>query len=187
MNVRIVAAVGEELGSLPGVVLGVGPVVAAVSAGRLLAIERPEAVVLIGTAGSFVGGPAIGSVIASSRLGFADPLRAANIGYIPRLPPPVDGNAALLERINLPTASVLTNLGVTTDPVVAARMGEGWAVEHMEAYSVACACAEQNIPFIAVLGITNYVGPHAHAEWLSRRFSVQAAVRELVKARLLRV
>ena len=29
MNLRFVAAVGDELGSLPGAVLGVGPVVAA--------------------------------------------------------------------------------------------------------------------------------------------------------------
>ncbi|HNC95361.1 MAG TPA: hypothetical protein PKW90_04500, partial [Myxococcota bacterium] len=60
MNLRFVAAVGDELGSLPGAVLGVGPVVAAASMASLLAAERPDAVVLIGTAGAFPGGPAGG-------------------------------------------------------------------------------------------------------------------------------
>jgi nucleoside phosphorylase len=56
----------------------------------------------------------------------------------------------------------------------------------MEAYGAAWACQQLRVPFAVVVGITNVVGPTAHAEWLARRFSVQTAVREWVRGRFLR-
>lgn len=176
MKVLLVAAVQEELGDLEGVPVGVGPVVAAASAGSLLAERRPEAVILLGTAGSFPGGPPVGMVVASGVLGMADPLSASGIGYVPLPPEPLAGDPALLRAIGLPAARILTNLGVTTHPGLAAHFGESWEVEHMEAYAVARACEQEGIPFLAVLGIANRVGPDAHAEWRARRKEVQAAV-----------
>ena len=186
MNLRFVAAVGDELGSLPGAVLGVGPVVAAASMASLLAAERPDAVVLIGTAGAFPGGPAVGSLVSGSRLGLADPLKGAGLGYVPRLPEPLEADAALRQRLALPECRILTNLGVTTDEALAKYFSEEWEVEHMEAYGAAWACQQLQVPFAVVVGITNVVGPTAHAEWLARRYSVQTAVREWVRSRFLR-
>ena len=41
----------------------------------------------------------------------------------------------------------------------------GAALENLEAFAVARAAAEARVPFAAVLGIANQVGPRAHAEW----------------------
>jgi nucleoside phosphorylase len=46
-------------------------------------------------------------------------------------------------------------------------------VENLEAFAVARAAATAGIPFIAILGISNTVGPMAHAEW--KRNAARAA------------
>ena len=60
--IRVVAAVAEELGDLQGSALGVGMLPAGIAMARLLANERPDAVVLLGTAGAYASGPEIGQV-----------------------------------------------------------------------------------------------------------------------------
>ncbi|GDX78262.1 hypothetical protein LBMAG42_00730 [Deltaproteobacteria bacterium] len=184
MNVRLCAAVAEELGELPGVALGVGPIAAAVAAGRLLAVERPDVLVLIGTAGAYPGGPAVGEVVVASDLGLASTARALGLGYVPLAPGDLRGDPELSARVGVRDARVLTAIAITTDPGLAAKHGERWEVEHMEAFSVAYACAAAGVRFVAILGITNQVGPEAHAEWLRNRAEVQRAVQR-VAARLL--
>ena len=70
--ILLVAAASEELGDLRGEVLGVGPVVAAATMARILGSSSPQGVVMIGTAGAYPGGPAVGTVIKARRVGLAD-------------------------------------------------------------------------------------------------------------------
>lgn len=176
----LVAAAREELGELAGAVVGVGPVVAAVGAARFLAEQRPEAVLMIGTAGAYPGGPAIGRVVQGRRVGLSSGVAAMGLGYVPRPPEPIPCHAGLLEPLDLPSADILTSAAVTTDLTLADRLSDGWQVEHLEAYAVARACQEAGIPFAVVLGIANRVGPQAHAQWLSHRDEAQAAARAAV-------
>jgi len=180
----VLAAAREELGELAGEVVGVGPIPAATRAAVLLERLHPRAVLLIGTAGAYPGGPAIGTAIAARRVGLSYGVAAMGLGYVPRPPPAIDGDATLLDQTGLARHDVLTTGAITTDPALARRFGDGWTVEHLEAYSVACACQQAQIPFVAVLGIANWVGPDAHAEWLIHREEAQAAARA-VAARLL--
>jgi purine-nucleoside phosphorylase len=184
--IRVVAAVVEELGALEGVALGVGVVPAGIAAARLLAGERPDAVVLVGTAGAY-GDLPIGAVIAARRVGLVSGTATLGKGYVPRAPPPIETDAALRVRLGLVEADVATLVAITTDPALAASIAEHWAVEHMEAYGVAAACAAAGVPFAAVLGITNRVGPGAHVEWRANRDACQtaaaAAVARLVGGR----
>lgn len=175
MNVRLCAAVPEELGDQPGVALGVGPIAAAVATGRLLALERPDLLVLIGTAGAYPGGPEVGEVVVASALGLASTARTLGLGYVPLAPAILNGDPDHSARTGLRPAKVLTAIAITTDPDLAAKHAEGWEVEHMEAFSVAFACAAAGVPFVAILGITNCVGPNAHAEWLRNRVELQLA------------
>ena len=184
MNVRVCAAVEAELGVLPGQVLGVGAVVAAVAAGRFLALERPDAVVLVGTAGAYAGGPAVGTVVAASELGLASTAAALGLGYVPCAPGILFAHPELLSRAELRVARVLTAIAITTDAALAEKHAAEWEVEHMEAYAVAWACAQAKIPFLAVLGIANRVGPGAHDEWVRNRAAAQLAAQNAV-ARLI--
>jgi purine-nucleoside phosphorylase len=176
----VLAAAREELGDLAGEIVGVGPVPAGVCTAVLLERLAPSGVVLIGTAGAYPGGPPIGPAIAASRVGLSDGVAAMGLGYVPRPPPPVECDAALLARLGLPTQAVLTTGAITTDAGLARRLADGWTVEHLEAYAVGFACRAAGIPFVAVLGITNAVGPDAHAEWLTWRDAAQEAARRAI-------
>jgi nucleoside phosphorylase len=180
MKTLFVAAVSGELGDLPGSPIGVGPVVAAARVAALLAY-RPSRLVLVGTAGRYAGGPPVGAVIAAARLGWADGAAVAGLAYVPLPPGPIEADPAAVGLGHLPRASVLTVAAVTTDPALTARLGDGWEVEHLEAYAVALACREAGVPFGVVLGITNDVGPDAHAQWRANREEVQEAVRAAVR------
>lgn len=172
---QVCAAVSAELGAVPGVALGVGPIAAAVATASWLARQRPDAVVLIGTAGSYRGGPPIGSVVAGSVLGMASTAATLGLGYVPMAPPPLEADPALLAAADVPRAPVLTVVAITTDPGLADRHAAHWQVEHMETFAVAHACAAAGVPFVALLGISNHVGPDAHDEWLAHRDAAQAA------------
>jgi len=184
MSIVVVAAAREELGSIAGEIVGVGPVVSAVRVARMLAREKPSGVVLIGTGGAYAGGPPIGRAIASSRLGWLSGVDALGLGYTPAAPPPIEADAGLLRALDLPRVPVLTTTAITTDPSLARRLGAEWAVEHLESYGVALACREAGVPFAAVLGIANEVGPDAHAQWLHHRDAAQDAARAAVAALL---
>lgn len=176
----LLAAAREELGDLEGAVVGVGPVVAASRAARIVAERKPDRVVLIGTAGTYAGGPPVGSAIASARLGLSYGVAALGFGYVPRAPQPVDGDPEMLERLGLPRHNVLTVGAVTTDTTLAERLSDGWTVEHLEAFSVALACRDAKVPFVAVLGIANTVGADAHVQWLTNRDAAQQAARNAI-------
>ena len=180
----VMAAVREELGDLDGVTVGIGPVVAAATAATVLERHRPRAVLLVGTCGAYRGGPEIGTAVVAERAGLAFGVAAMGLGYVPRPPGPIASDPELLARLTGPRVSVLTCGAVTTDPTLADRLADGWDVEHLECYGVAAACHAAGIPFAAVLGVANQVGPDAHMEWLTYRESAQEAARQGIRALL---
>lgn len=177
----LVAAASQELGELEGEVVGVGPVVAAARAARILERRRPDRVVMIGTAGAYPGGPPIGQAIAASRVGLSYGVASLGLGYVPRAPQPIDSDPEMLNILGLPRHNVLTVGAVTTDTTLAQRLSDGWSVEHLEAFAVALACREARIPFVAVLGIANDVGTDAHVQWLTHRDAAQQATRDAIQ------
>lgn len=180
----ILAAARQELGELEGEVVGVGPIVAAACAAAIIARRKPAQVVLLGTAGAYPGGPAVGQAVASASVGLSYGVAAMGLGYVPRAPRAIDADAALLDRLALPRHAVLTVGAVTTDPTLAGRLADGWTVEHLEAYAVAYACQNAGVPFVAVLGIASQVGPDAHMQWLEHREAAQEAARGAVRGLL---
>lgn len=177
-----VAAVSEELGDLRGAPVGIGPVRAALGAARLLAGERPSALVLVGTAGAYPGGPAVGSVVVARHIGLSEGIAELGLGYVPLAPGPITTDDSLRRRTALPEVDVLTVDAITTDRALTAARGARWQVEHMESWSVAAAAAAVGVPFVALLGISNEVGPDAHAQWLAHRRTVEAAARAAARA-----
>jgi purine-nucleoside phosphorylase len=177
----LVAAAREELGDLDGEVVGVGPLVAAASAAALVERLQPECVLLLGTGGAYASGPAVGTAVVSARLGLSSGVAALGLGYVPRPPSPIDGDPALLAALpHVPRAHVRTVGAVTTDLALAERLSDGWSVEHLEAYAVAWACRCAGVPFLAVLGIANDVGPDAHVQWLTHRDAARQAARDAI-------
>ena len=179
MDVLLVAAVVEELEGRAGHALGVGMVRAAARMARLLEVHRPVRVVLVGTAGAYpvAGAPRIGDVVTASSVALGSGTAALGRGYVPLAPSPI----AAVPVVGLPAHAVLCCTAITSDVDLAVALGTHATVEHMESYGAALACQDAGVPFGAVLGITNIVGPDAHAQWKANRVEAQAAaVREMV-------
>lgn len=177
----LMAAVREELGDLEGEVCGVGTVLAAVRAAAAIERLRPSAVVMIGTASALPGGPAIGEVVSARQVGLSTGVAAMGLGYVPRLPRPVQCDERLVSTLALRSCDVATAGAVTTDDTLAERLSDEWQVEHLEAFGIALACHEAEVPFALLLGIASRAGADAHAQWLTNRTAAQDAVRAAVR------
>ena len=178
--ILFVAATREELGDLPGETLGLGAVNAAARAATLITQDRPDGVVLLGSCGSYPGGPTIGEAVIARRVGLSSGVAAMGLGYVPSPPEAVSCDEQLVERLPHKRVDALTVHAITTDPVLAQRLSDGWDVEHLEAFGVARACAVAGVPFSAVLGVASEVGPDAHTHWLLHRQDALIAARAAV-------
>jgi nucleoside phosphorylase len=162
-------------------IVGVGPVEAAAGAARAIALLEPRMVVLVGTAGVYAarGGPTIGEAVLVRRAALASLAAASGAGYLPApVPDSQDTDAGLRRELggaHLPAVDVACPTAITRTRAAATTLARhtGAAIENLEAFAVARACARAQVPFAAVLGITNRVGPKAHEEW--RRHAANAA------------
>lgn len=184
---------GEQLyGNVSGVVVscksvGVGlPNATAGTTSRLLQL-RPRAVVLVGTAGSYPGAVAnLGDAVVARRVVLVDPTEVERRGAMPE---PMGRTIECNPMIALglaggrpPACDVANTLGVTTDDGLAVRITQavGCALENLEAFGIANACALQNVPFACVLGVSNRVGSTGRDEWRAYHKGAAQAGCELI-------
>jgi futalosine hydrolase len=163
-------------------VVGVGLVEAALGTARAIDEERPSAVVLVGTAGAFASDPALRQAACARRMLLLSHAVARGDSYFPP-PLPVEVEAdpdlrvAIQAAAGLGEAEVVCPLGITRSAAAARRViaqhGAGLLLENLEAFAVARAAAAAALPFAAVLGVANAVGPDGHRQW--RRSGEQAA------------
>lgn len=184
---------GDQLyGNVSGVsvsckAVGIGlPNATAGTTTRLLQL-RPRAVVLVGTCGNYPGVPLrIGDAIVGRRVLLVDPTEVEHRGAMPEpMGRSIESNPMIalgLAGGRAPSHDVANTLGVTTDDLLAARIGAalGGGVENLEAFGIANACALQNVPFACVLGISNAVGSTGRDEWRSHHKSAAFAACEVV-------
>ena len=161
---------------------GVGLVEAAIGATAAIAEVKPDAVMFVGTAGSYPGRRpdlALAGVVAARRLLLLADGVATGDAYLPSALPATQESTVALRRITaasgLLLADVACPLAITSRPVPVGGGGGAPAcdVENLEAFAVARAAAAADLPFAAILGISNTVGPSAHAAW--KRNATRAA------------
>jgi purine-nucleoside phosphorylase len=195
-----IAPLRRLLGRVPpgAVVLrpvGVGLVEAAVGAARALAEVRPKRVIFVGTAGAYLAGrstPALGSVALASELILTSTAALRGDGYLPEIQPQHDDGAetlraALREAVpGIATFKVACPLAITRTAALGQRIARatGAGLENLEAFAVARAARAAQVPFAAVLGIANRVGPAAHRQWRANHLTASRAASRIV-ARLL--
>jgi nucleoside phosphorylase len=159
--------------------VGIGLVASAIGTTRAIAASRPEGVLLIGTAGLYP------TVKVQPALG-----QAAIIHQICLLPDLSNGTHAFLPaRMNracivpkrhiepfaraasIPILNVACPVGITHSAEAARAIAResGADLENLEAYAVYQAARAASLPFIALLGISNQVGPKGHRQWLNYR------------------
>jgi futalosine hydrolase len=158
-DILTVAATQRELCGHEGLVCGVGPVEAAATTARALALERPAAVLHVGIAGAVGIEP--GSLVVGAEAIYVD-LRAAIPVLSECSPDPALAEAA---RTALPGASFLP---IATSASVGASdslsLGAP-AVEAMEGFAVLRACALAGVPAVEVRAIANEIGEEDRRLW----------------------
>jgi futalosine hydrolase len=158
--------------------VGVGLVEAALGAARVIAEKKPARVVLVGTVGAYPGsGLAVGDVVVAERVVLASPSGA----LVDAMPSSLDVDASILTGRRVVVA---TTLAVTTDDATASALeaATGAHVEHLEAFSVARACALAGVRFSAVFGVANAVGSRGRDEWRENHERAAAAACEAFRS-----
>lgn len=153
--------------------VGVGLIEAAIGTARAIGEIRPARLIFVGTAGRYprtTPSLATGQAALAGRVQLASGEVLREEAYFPRpLPTAIDTDEGLRRAIAaaalLPVADVACPLAITSSRASARRLAGGsqCSLENLEVFAVARAAAP--LPFAAVLGISNEVGPQAHAEW----------------------
>ena len=168
--------------------VGIGLAMASAGAALRLQAFRPRAVVLVGTCGAYDGALALGEVAVARRVVLAEPAVARGEGAFPD---PMssellaDGalGAGLAGRAQAKLVDIATTLAVTTSDPLASLLASSTRcqAEHLEAYGVAAACAQEGIPFVAALGVANDVGSKGREQWRTHhRTASEAAIQAVL-------
>jgi nucleoside phosphorylase len=168
--------------------VGIGLVAAARGAALALRSHfEPRAAVFVGTCGAYAGrGVAVDEVVVARRILLVSTAETEARGAFPApMRTELEASGPLVDALAA-TAShavtVATTLTVTTDDALAANVAarRGCDVEHLEAFAVAEACLEAQVPFAIVLGVANLVGSTAREQWKQNHLSAGSAAASLV-------
>src|SRR5262245_6154236 len=155
----LVAATEAELCGLDGLVCGVGPVEAAASTARALALGAFDAVLHVGLAGG--RGLAVGSVVVGSEAVYCD--LSADWPVVDRVEPDAALVAAALQALPGATSAAIHTsaaVGRSRDTV-----SQGALVEAMEGFGVLRAAALAGVAAVEVRVISNEIGEPDRARW----------------------
>jgi purine-nucleoside phosphorylase len=174
--------------------VGVGTVDAAIGAAHAIARHKPRRVIFVGTAGVYPGAAAralpIGSAAVAGELRLVSTATLRGDAYAPAplvsaVEPSATVRAALARAAtgddSAPVDVVACPLAITRTAALARRIAAtGVALENLEAFAVARAATAARVPFGAVLGVSNVVGPKAHAEWRANHLRASRAACRVV-------
>ena len=188
-KILIVAAWPPELGRIRGVLrtapyrkwrgqielqtVGVGLVEAAIGTTAALTRRKPQLLILVGTAGAFPTATLdIAKAAIVSRVTLGSPEKE-NVAQIPTPMPrevstSVRFSASLAKSSTLETATVVCPLAITRSSRRAKELSKvsGAELENLEVFAIAQAAQRAKVPFVAVLGVANIVGPKGAKQWL---------------------
>jgi futalosine hydrolase len=150
--------------------VGIGLVAAASGTATRLETHAPRAVVLVGTCGAYPGSRlSIGDIALARTVALVEPAVLEGRSAFPEpMSTRIHPHAAMTAAIATAGATLVdaaTTLAVTTDDALATSLSRRGAVEHLEAFAVASACASKNVPFAAALGVANEVGSRGRPQW----------------------
>jgi futalosine hydrolase len=183
---------------LRGIVLepvGIGAIDAAVGAAGAIVRARPARVLFVGTAG-FYGREkdarqAIGTAVVAGEILCMSTAALKGEAYLPgpmvvQVPTSRSLQSALaggraVDHRDL-SRDVACPLAITRSAALGRRIAEatGATLENLEAFAVARAAAAAGVPFAAVLGVANRVGPTGHDEWQRHHRAASRAACELI-------
>ncbi len=189
--------IGDQLsGFVRGLVvvaktIGVGMAVSGAGTANRIHQLAPRAIILVGSCGVYPGAHAYRPIdlVVASRCNLFDPSVAAGKSEFPDPMQTVLDAHPMLSAGLLAAAGprgrlapVATTLAITTDDAVARAVhpATGFEGENLELFPVALACRAADVPFAAVLGVTNVVGSTGRADWHQFQRDAAVAAAELI-------
>ena len=177
---------------ISGKTTGIGLVYAAIGAAQRIRQYSPRAIVFIGTCGVYPGLPQYrpNDVVISTRVQLLDhAVIAGKSAFQEPMQTALDSHPALVAAMSnagprVHRSGVASPLATTIDDALAGNVPhvQNCQVESLEAFSVATACHAEQIPFVAVLGVTHVVGGNARDDWRNFQRSAVTAAAEAVLA-----
>lgn len=185
------AHIGDSLnGSLGGSfvvakTIGVGMAVAGAATASRIQQLAPRSVVVLGSCGVYPHATEYRplDIVIPSRLSLFDASVAAGKAAFPEpMQTLIEPDAALSSGLlasagpRARTAAVATTMAITTDDAIARAVhpATGFEAENLELFPIALACRAADVPFGAVLGVTNLVGSTGRNDW--RQYQRDAAI-----------
>jgi nucleoside phosphorylase len=170
----------EWRGRVESAAVGVGLIESAIGTTALLARFKPDMLVLIGTAGVFdCANVEILEAAAVSTTVIGSPEK----DDVAQLPAPMPRESmtsrrltsAMSKTLGLKTTRVVCPLAITRTVQRAEALMKvtGASLENLEVFAVAQAAKRAKVPFVAVLGVANTVGPKGAHQW--RKYGEAAA------------
>jgi nucleoside phosphorylase len=163
--------------------VGIGLVDSAIGTTHAITSYKPDGVLLIGTAGLYSptqGQAALGQIALAHRVCLLPDLGNGKQTFLPSR---MKQACTVPRRFVLPFASesgipclnVACPIGITRDAKAAQAIARNSNadLENLETYAVFQAARAASLPFLAILGISNHVGPAGHRQWL--KYGKQAA------------
>ena len=158
-HILIVAATDRELCGSDGLVSGVGPVEAATSTARALALRPFAAVLHVGLAGA--RGLAPGSLVIGSEAVYCD--LSAQWPVVDRTP--ADVRLVEAVRAALPDATAVPVYTSAAVGGACATVSDRVLVEAMEGFGVLRAAERAGVPAVEVRAVSNEVGEADRSRW----------------------
>ena len=183
-----------------GIVLepvGIGAIDAAVGAARAIARARPDRILFVGTAGIYglergareaIGTAAVGgeilcmSTAALKGHAYLPGPMVVRVGTSRSLQTALGGGRAGRTGRAEIVRDVACPLAITRSAALGRRIAEatGATLENLEAFAVGRAAGAAAVPFAAVLGVANRVGPTGHEEWQRHHRAASRAACDLI-------
>lgn len=171
-------------GDVAHLAAGIGPVAAAFGLTHFLEDYRPEAIISLGTAGTFKPNQyQVGDVVYAksvSLMSYQDLVYPVDVKrsqlILPKFKRQYSKSLRHCNRV-----SVYCPQEITKSDELAMNLSEHHDVESLETFAFAFVAAKFKIPIVSILGITNVVGSNGHAQWKKNEPSVVEKISEVVK------
>lgn len=170
--------------------VGVGVPAAALGAMRILREQRPRALVLLGSCGSYTRAPLLTAAVPNTLQLVDAAVLAGQAAFPGPMPVRAQAHRALSAGIakcagrGVLRGPLATTSGITTSDALARKIAakSQCAVENLEGVAVGLACESEGVPFAALLVTTNVVGKHGRKQWLANHAAAAERGAEIVLA-----
>jgi nucleoside phosphorylase len=173
--------------------VGVGLAVAGGATATRINQLAPRAVIVLGSCGIYPCPTEYRplDIVVPSRLSLFDPAVVAGKAAFPEpmqtvVDPDPQLSAGLVQAVSTRghQCNVATTMSITTDDAVAKVVhgATGIEAENLELFPIALACRAADIPFAAVLGVTNMVGSKGRQDWRQYQRDAAIAAAEVIVA-----